>query len=145
MSIFLPHADQEVNALVTTLHAESWDQWVGQLIATDVHLFLPRFKLEYQSSLVDVLKALGMGVAFSDEANFSRIRSNGGLRIDDVIHKTFVEVNEEGTEAAAVTAVIIVDSVGAGPMVVRVDRPFVFAIRERHSGTILFIGKVLSL
>ncbi len=74
-----------------------------------------------------------------------QINQAGGLFISDVIHKTFVEVNEEGTEAAAVTAVIITDTAVGGPAIFRVDKPFVFAIRERHSGTILFIGKVVEL
>jgi serine protease inhibitor len=82
-----------------------------------------------------------MTIAFTDYADFTKINRNGGLCIYDVLHKTFVDVNEEGTEAAAVTSVVIgTTSVGSS---FRVDRPFVFAIRENKSGTILFIGKIV--
>jgi serpin B len=81
-----------------------------------------------------------------DAANFTRINDSQDLFISDVLHKAFLEVNEEGTEAAAVTAVIVeTTSIGDPPPVFRADRPFLFAIRERHSGSILFIGKVLEL
>ena len=84
-----------------------------------------------------------MGVAFSGQADFTRINKQGNLFISKVKHKSFVEVNEEGTEAAAVTSVeISLTSVGSG-FIMRVDRPFIFAIRENHSGTILFIGKIV--
>ncbi len=83
-----------------------------------------------------------MEVAFGGGANFSKIRPENDLFISKVKHKTFVDVNEEGTEAAAVTSVEIgVTSVGPGPFLV--DRPFVFVIRERFSGSIIFAGKIL--
>jgi serpin B len=83
-----------------------------------------------------------MGIAFGDGADFSKIRSSGGLYISKVKHKSFVDVNEEGTEAAAATAVEIRE-VSLPPTFV-VDRPFVFAIRERFSGTILFMGRIMN-
>ena len=103
---------------------------------------MPRFRLEYSERLDQVLSALGMGIAFTPSADFSGMRATGGLSISEVKHKTFVEVNEEGTEAAAVTSVGMVDTALPDTFAMRVDRPFVFAIRERHSGTILFIGKI---
>lgn len=145
MTILLPEAGSNVDDLVEELDPEFWADLTGRLAPREVDVEVPRFKIEYQTSLVDALSALGMGVAFTDAADFSRIRAAGGLKIDDVIHKTFVEVNEEGTEAAAVTAVVIVETSAPIPQVFRVDRPFVFAIRERHSGTVLFLGKVMSL
>jgi serpin B len=101
---------------------------------------IPKFSLEYEIELNDALTALGMGIAFSDtDADFTRMHRDGGLFISEVKHKTFVDVNEEGTEAAAATSV----GVGAtsAPMSFIVDRPFVFVIRERLSGTIMFMGK----
>lgn len=145
MTILLPDPGEDVNELAERLSPEFWDQVTASMWLRKVEVQLPRFKLEYSQSLVDVLRALGMGIAFTDEADFTRIRTEGGLLISDVIHKTFVEVNEEGTEAAAVTVVQVdVTSIGPGN-VFRVDRPFIFAIRERHSGTVLFLGKVMKL
>jgi len=98
--------------------------------------------LEYERSLKGVLTDLGMGIAFGDLADFTKISQQGHLVISDVRHKTFVEVNEEGTEAAAVTSVGVAPPSVPSRLYFRADRPFVFAIRERVSGTILFIGKM---
>src|SRR5690606_13447686 len=98
-----------------------------------------------EKSLNEPLKALGIQTAFvPDGADFTRMSSVAGRRlyISDVKHKTFVEVNEEGTEAAAVTKVTV--GVTSAPPSVRVDRPFLFAIRERFSGTLLFTGKIVA-
>ena len=104
---------------------------------------MPKFKIEYEKKLNDELKAMGMGIAFDDFADFSRIAS-APLAISEVKHKTFVEVNEEGTEAAAVTSVgIILTSMPSTPRM-NIDHPFIFAIREHRSGTILFIGKIVN-
>ena len=145
MTLVLPGEGVTVDDLVADLDADAWADLTGRLTPREVDVELPRFKIEYETSLEDALSALGMEVAFTDAADFSRIRESGGLKIDDVIHKTFVQVNEEGTEAAAVTAVVIVETSAPIPQVFRVDRPFVFAVRERHSGTVLFLGKVMSL
>ena len=100
-----------------------------------------RFKFEYERSMADDLKEMGLEVAFTDEADFSGI-SPVDLLISDVIHKTYIDVNEEGTEAAAVTAVEFeITSIGP-PSFIRLDRPFLFAITENSSKSILFIGKV---
>ena len=104
-------------------------------------LEFPKFKLEYELNLNEALETLGMGIAFTPaEADFTRMRKSGGLWIDEVKHKTFVEVNEQGTEAAAVTSAGM--TLGLPPTM-RVDRPFVFVIREHHSETILFMGKIV--
>jgi serine protease inhibitor len=104
---------------------------------------LPRFSLEYEKSLNDTLKELGIVQAFRPlGADFTGMSSAGKqLYISEVKHKTFLKVDEEGTEAAAVTQVGI--SLTSAPVGIRVDRPFIVAIRERHSGTILFLGKVV--
>ena len=100
---------------------------------------MPKFKLEYELSSNDVLKALGMEVAFTFGANFTKIRKSGGIRINEVKHKTFVDVNEEGTAAAA-TSVGMIDTAHLSMIV---NRPFVFLIREKFSNTILFMGKIV--
>jgi len=112
-------------------------------------VMLPRFKVEYQVGLNDVLKALGMAEAFDPlRANFSgmaELKTGGRAYISDVTHKTFAEVNEEGTEAAAVTAVTVqVTSVQVPQekFIMKVDRPFFFAIRDNLTGAVLFMGSV---
>jgi serpin B len=105
-----------------------------------VQVYLPKFKFSYQKVLNDQLKSMGMTDAFNGNANLSGI-SDASLYVNMVKQNTFVDVNEEGTEAAAVTVIDMRDS-AIQPSVFRVDRPFVFAIRERTSNTLLFIGQV---
>jgi len=147
MAVILPRPGEDLNALIAGLDEETWDDWMSRFQTQDVTLRLPRFELEYEKKLNDVLSALGMEIAFSPGADFSRIRRGGGLWIDYVKHKAFVEVDEEGTEAAAVTVVAIIECAGCGGGAVSmtVDRPFLFSIRERSTGMILFIGKVAGL
>lgn len=145
MTVFLPRNSASIDTLIATLDQETWDSWTSNLAPEEILLYLPRFKLElmYEKEMKEALTALGMGIAFSGAADFTGIRKSGGIFISRVIHKTFVEVDEEGTEAAAVTAVELRESAGGSTVkIMRVDRPFVFTIREHHSGTILFIGKV---
>jgi serine protease inhibitor len=100
--------------------------------------------LEYEIELKDVLAALGMGIAFSGDADFTRMFKLGGLCISKVKHKTFVDVNEEGTEAAGVTSIEFINTtIGPQPITMRINRPFVFMIRENKSQTILFMGKII--
>lgn len=147
MSVILPREGEDLEALVDGLDQETWDDWTRRFETTDVSLRLPRFKLEYEKKLNDILGAMGMDIAFDGaRADFTRIRRSGGLWIDYVKHKSFVEVDEEGTEAAAVTVVAIIErTAGSSTVTMHVDRPFLFFIREQHSGTILFAGKVVSL
>ncbi len=142
MTILLPGPGRSVDDLIRSLDAETWDRWMAGLGEPGKGtLALPRFTIEYEAELKPALTALGMGIAFGGAADFSRMIDGGGVSISRVLQKTFVEVNEEGTEAAAATVVGV--RVVSLPPGVRVDRPFVFAIRERFSGTILFIGKVM--
>ncbi len=145
MTILLPEGEaNSIEALAAGLDEARWSEITGGLHPQELAaLEMPRFKLEYKKRLNDVLKAMGMNKAFDpDSSDFGGINpARKDLHISEVLHKTFVEVNEEGTEAAAVTSVSI-GLTSVGPPVVRVDRPFVFAIRENHSGTILFIGQV---
>ena len=137
MYIFLPNHNSSLNKFLRDLNAESWEDWISEFQERRHDMILPRFKLEYEVSLNDTLEALGMGIAFGGGADFSGMGPS--LFISEVTHKTFVEVNEEGTEAAAVTAVVGVKSL---PSVFRVDRPFFFAIYDAETETILFMGTV---
>lgn len=134
--------DQFVEDQVT---AENLDQWRSNLSVSEYHqtmVGLPKFEMEYEITYNDILKAMGMEIAFSaGQADFSGLveAESAGLWIDEVKHKTFVRVDETGTEAAAVTSVAIFESL---PPSMMVNRPFVFIIYERESGVNLFMGKV---
>ena len=149
MTILLPRKGKDVDALAAALDEAQWNDWMGRFERRGLDLRLPRFELEYEKGLNEVLTSLGMGIAFdAGRADFTGINRGGGLWIDYVKHKAFVEVNEEGTEAAAVTVVAVNQCAGCGggvPISMYIDHPFIFTIRERHSGTILFLGKVNTL
>ncbi len=142
MTVLLPSPGRTPVELLAGLDTEGWQALVARFFDAEVHLTLPRFRLEYARRLNSDLAALGMEIAFDGAADFYRIADvrPDRLYISRVDQKTFVEVNEEGTEAAAATAVGI--GVTSAPQIVemKVDRPFVFAIRERLSGTIMFLG-----
>jgi serpin B len=145
MILLLPRGDKSIEDLTDQISVEKLNEWTERLRQQKVGgiLEMPRFTFEYGSSLKEVLSALGMSIAFNPgQANFTRINKGGGLWIDDVLHKAFVEVNEEGTEAAAASVVVIVVSAG-GHLLMRLDRPFLFIIQENRSDTILFMGKVM--
>jgi serpin B len=110
-----------------------------------VHVFLPRFKMTSQFQLKGVLESMGMTLAFSQQADFSGISSEEQLFISTVIHKAFVDVNEQGTEAAAATGVVLAPTsapVTQEPVTFRADHPFVFLIRDHRSSSILFLGRL---
>jgi serpin B len=145
MTVLLPDAGRTADALATSLDAAAWGQIASGLRTTTVSLALPKFTMAYEDQWNDVLTTLGMGVAFSDFADFSRMVRGGGVKISFVKQNAFVDVNEEGTEAAAVTTVGVTVTSAPLVQVVKVDRPFVFAIRERLTGAVLFVGKVSTL
>jgi serpin B len=146
MTIVLPDAADGLPAIENALTAESWNAWANALKPTLTDLYLPKFKLETGYPLKESLKKLGMPLAFGN-ADFSGITGSDSLVISAVIHKAFVEVDEKGTEAAAATAVTISRASAMieteEPKLLRIERPFLFAIRERESGTLLFLGRVI--
>jgi serpin B len=143
MTILLPTAGG-VNDLATNLDSSELRDLDEGLQPSRAELELPRFEVSTGLTLNESLKALGMVLPFDpDNADFGRINPVAQLYISRVLHKTFVSVNEEGTEAAAATAVEV--GVTSMPEPIRVDRPFLFLIRERHTGTLLFAGKVAFL
>ncbi len=145
MTIFLPKPGIDIDSLIAQFSNDSWNSWISSFSSQEVNLYLPKFKMEYEKSLNDVLCTLGMSIAFDPyQADFTKINSDGNLYISNVKHKTFVKVNEEETEAAAVTSVeITLTSVGETGITMCINHPFIFVIRENHSGTILFIGKIV--
>ena len=143
MFLFLPREGISVNQLALELDGATWKNWMDSFSEQEeftVHM--PRFEFEFDRSLGDDLKAMGLDMAFDpQEADFSGI-SSIALHMADVIHKTYIKVNEEGTEAAAVTAVVM-EITSVQPMnELRLDRPFLFAITENSSKSILFAGKM---
>ncbi|PIP11582.1 MAG: proteinase inhibitor I4 serpin, partial [bacterium (Candidatus Stahlbacteria) CG23_combo_of_CG06-09_8_20_14_all_40_9] len=145
MTVFLPHPQKNIDSLIAEFNEENWDNWINSFSKDSGDIYIPKFTLEYGIKLNDVLKALGMGIAFDPyQADFTKMYKPGGIWIGEVKHKTFVEVNEEGTEAAAVTSVEIeLGTGGPSGFYMRVDRPFVFVIRENKSQAILFMGKIV--
>jgi len=145
MTILLPKPGKSVSNLVASLTADAWQTAVASAAAREVELQMPKFKLRWEALLNEPLQALGMQLPFQGGlADFTRMSSDGKrLYISRVKQKSYVDVHEEGTEAAAVTSVEIRVVCACGPQVIRIDRPFVFAIRERLSGTILFMGKIV--
>jgi serpin B len=139
MIILLPKARNGLADLEGKLTAENEREWLASLRSQNVEVFLPKFKLTSQFALKDTLSAMGMPTPFTPAANFSKMTSGGSLHIKDVFHKAFVDVTERGTEAAAATAGVMLQS---QPVVFRADHPFVFLLRDNRSGAILFLGRV---
>jgi serpin B len=143
MTVILPRPGTDINTFVGQLDEEALDSRLGALSSTEGTLYLPRFTVEYEERLNDVLQAMGIEDAFTHSADFSGMRDAKDVYISLVKHKSLLEVNEEGTVAAAVTVVGVgVTSVGPEPFAMMVDRPFVLMIRERESGVVLFIGMI---
>ena len=144
MTVILPNEGKSTSDILNLLTSTYWDNLFLNMPSRNVEVYMPRFKNQNKFSLVDPLKSMGMNLAFSDNADFSNI-SNASLKISDVIHDTYVEVTEEGTEAAAVTVVgIIATAIQEPPPtpVFKVNKPFIFVIRENSTGVILFEGKM---
>ena len=141
MTVILPASGKTTSDVLDYLTTERLKNAIKNLQLQEVLVNLPRFKAECSYELNDPLKAMGMKNAFDDTADFSKI-SDEALSISAVIHKTYVEVTEEGTEAAAVTIIeIITTSMPDYPAFV-VNKPFLFLIREKGTGVILFAGKM---
>ncbi len=142
MYCILPEETVSINDFIESLDADRWKAIRGSISERDdVQLQLPHFKLEYGiKNLNDCLTALGMGEAFKDTADFSGIRN--GVYLSRVLHKAVIEVNEEGSEAAASTVVKMDEKAVAQLLTFIADRPFVFVIADDETGTILFMGKL---
>ena len=142
MIVLLPKRIDGISELETALTEENLSRWTSDLSEREVSVCLPRFTVRSQFGLNGVLRSLGIENAFGD-ADFSGMDGTKALYISAVIHQAFVDVNEEGTEAAAATAVVMaVRSIPEPPPVFRADHPFVFVIRVNSTGSILFLGRV---
>ncbi len=148
MAVFLPDEGVSLDQFRAKLSSEGWANWQTQFLRSNGSIALPKFKLEYGASLNAALQAMGMQIAFDQQkADFSGLRQiPPNLYISAVAHKTFVEVNEEGTEAAAVTSIAIGAAMAQrqdAPFNMIVDRPFFVAIQDNQTGAILFSGLIV--
>ena len=147
MMVLLPEKAVDLDDWIENLTIDEWNRIVSNASSQrNVKLYIPKFKFTYENVLNDALKTEGMGIAFGSGADFTGIYPDPRIAITRVIHKTFIEVNEEGTEAAAATAVEVgYTTVDPGqPVTFVVDRPFVAIIKENSTGTVLFMGKIIN-
>jgi serpin B len=145
MLVFLPVNGKKTDDVISLLTSENVNDWISKLTEQKKKVYLPKFEFKFDNSLKDELAALGMTDAFDDtKSNLSGISDAAKLIISEVMHKTYIKVDERGTEAAAVTGITI--GVTSMPLdnSFRADHPFVFAIREKDTKAILFIGKVMN-
>jgi serine protease inhibitor len=146
MYLLLPREGRGFGEFLGTLNEENWEGLMGGFSAREGELAMPRFRVEYEKELSDALKAMGMERAFENglEEMFAT-KAVGPAFISKVLQKTFIDVNEEGTEAAAVTSVEVEMSAAPEfePFVMIVDRPFFFAMRDNQTGALLFMGSIV--
>ncbi|MCS7258880.1 MAG: serpin family protein [candidate division WOR-3 bacterium] len=145
MDIFLPKKEFPIEKLVYTLSYDRYLEWQRAMETRDGEVYLPRFKLDYETSLKEVLSNMDMKIAFEPGlADFTKMATTpikGRMFIGDVKHKTYIEVSEEGTEAAAVTGVFMeIKSAPSKPFTMILDRPFLYIIRNSKTQTVVFIG-----
>ena len=144
MIIILPK-ENNISSVEQMLSNENLSTWMDSMYPTDVDIYLPKFTFETEYNLKEMLIAMGMDIAFSFNADFSGMNGHGGLFIEKVLHKAFIEVNEEGTEAAAATTVHMLETaIHDPPKVFDADHPFLYLIQHKETGTILFMGKVVN-
>jgi len=148
MVIFLPRRLDGLEEFERLLTIEKFEEWLQMLQMQEVKVFVPKFKFTSGFILSKVLQSMGMTDVFNTEtADFSGMTDQEDLAISEIIHKAFVDVNEEGTEAAAVTTTAVLVAVDEGPAppvpVFRADHPFLFLIRDIRSESILFMGRVV--
>ena len=143
MIILLPK-NNDLSPVINTIESDMFSEWIGSMVETNVDIYLPKFKVETSYSLSDYLIELGMNISFTSSADFSGITGGRDLFISKVIHKAFIDVNEEGTEAAAATAVIMELTVndGSSRIVFDCNHPFMYLIQHKQTGTILFMGSI---
>jgi serine protease inhibitor len=142
MDILLPNEINGAAGFLTSLNDANLKSWTGKMTEKKVNVSLPKFKYAYKIELSQILSDMGMEIAFTDKADFSNI-SDLDLYISFVLHQSFIETNEEGTEAAAATIVgISTTSAPSDPEILNIDHPFIYLIRETETNTVLFAGRI---
>lgn len=145
LTLFVPGGGKSLNAILQDFDASKWDAAQSGMSVRGVKVGLPKFTLEYEIMLKNVLSQMGMSRAFDSSAQFGAI-SDADLQVGFVKQNTFLGIDEEGTEAAAVTTIgMVLTSVGSGsPQTIIADRPFFFVISEKTSNTVLFTGRIMN-
>jgi serpin B len=140
MVVVLPDKNMTNSDVANSLTLSLWQEWMGLLADNSVVLSIPRFKYNYKRLLNKDLIDLGMSIAFTTQADFSNI-SDQSLLITKILHQSFIDTNEEGTEAIAAT-IVEMGTGAAEPVDMKIDHPFLYFIRESSTGTIIFMGEV---
>jgi len=144
MIVLLPK-DNNISKLETTFGYENFSKWISSLAKTNVRVSFPKFKMETEYRLEEYLINMGMNAPFSSiNADFSGMTGRKDLYIGSVIHKGFIEVNEEGTEAAGATSVNMITTSIPNMVEFNADHPFICVIQHKETGTILFMGKIVN-
>ncbi|KGL62540.1 serpin family protein [Polaribacter sp. Hel1_85] len=141
MTVILPKENKTTTDIINLLNTDNWKSWTENFKNQAINLTIPKFKSSYQKILNETLIDLGLGNAFSTNANFNGI-SDVSLKISYVLQKTFIEVNEKGTEAAAVTVVGIETTSTQPNKEMIINKPFLYTITEKETGSICFLGKI---
>src|SRR5690625_2143142 len=146
MTIILPTEDSSADELVQSMSKDDWNKWQTQFNEQEGTILLPKFTLEYDITLNDTLIALGMPSAFNEQADLTKlVKDSNDLYVSEVKHKSFIDVNEEGTEAAAATSIAIMEMSATDqdePFYMEVNRPFIISITDNETEAILFIGAI---
>jgi serine protease inhibitor len=139
-TVVLPNDPAQLDDIINNINAEQLSSWIDQSDSITIELELPRFKMEWKNNLLEELESMGM-----KKSGFPKlVQEPVPLAISRVIHQTYLDVNEDGAEAAAATAVgVWLTSMPSRPARITIDRPFLFMIREKHSGAILFLGQLI--
>lgn len=143
MDVILPDEQGGLSNTIASVSDDSFTSWLSQMNERETDVSFPRFKYGFKKTLKEVLTDMGMGIAFTDGADLSNITDQYDLLINEVTHQTFIETNEEGTEAAAATVVDIgLTSMPPAALVFKMDHPFIYIIRETTTNSIIFMGRV---
>ncbi|MCK5458784.1 MAG: hypothetical protein KAI20_02745, partial [Thermoplasmatales archaeon] len=144
MVILLPK-NNDLSSIINSIDNDMFSTWMDSLDETNVDIYLPKFKVETSYNLNNYLIALGMNIPFTSAADFSGITGAKDLFISNVVHKAFIDVNEEGTEAAAATGVVMeltMNGDESSRVVFDCNHPFMYLIQHKQTGTILFMGSI---
>lgn len=143
MTVLLPKEGNSTDDLLSELESEKWENLLENLEHKEFNFYMPKYKFKYEKSLQEILTEMGMGIAFNNNlADFSNMFIDNEGWISKVKHKTFIQTDENGTEAAAATVVEVIDSVAPVVPTINLNRPYLFVIHEKVSKSILFMGRL---
>ncbi|MDX9725192.1 MAG: serpin family protein, partial [Bacteroidales bacterium] len=142
MDVILPDEADGLTEVMARLGGSGFSSWINAMTEKELQVSFPRFKYGFRLTLKEILTDMGMGIAFTDAASFSNISEQYDLLINEVTHQSFIETNEEGTEAAAATVVEVGTTSVPVILVFNMDHPFIYIIRETTTNSIIFMGRV---